>query len=211
MAARQSGFTLIELLVVIAIIGILAAMLFPVFAKAREKGRQVVCMSNLRQIGMSSQMYVQDHTERLPARIDGTPYTKSDQIFVCPSARYSTGPDAPTAQLDTSYADNGAIVGRSIVSFPYPDMLIYLQEDLYRTNTAYLRPEPTAGGFTRWHELDNGRERFSSIHFEGGNLLFCDGHVKWRKGAALRSGDFGLIPDNHTWSNPPDTIYTAAF
>src|SRR5580704_601587 len=61
--SRRRGFTLIELLVVIAIIGILAAILFPVFASAREKARQITCLSNLRQIGLASLQYVQDYDE----------------------------------------------------------------------------------------------------------------------------------------------------
>src|SRR5947207_1777505 len=63
---RRPGFTLIELLVVIAIIAILAAILFPVFAQAREKARQTTCLSNLRQMGWGLQMYGQDYDERMP-------------------------------------------------------------------------------------------------------------------------------------------------
>ncbi len=62
----RRGFTLIELLVVIAIIAILAAILFPVFAKAREKARQSSCLSNLKQIGLATLQYVQDYDETLP-------------------------------------------------------------------------------------------------------------------------------------------------
>jgi prepilin-type N-terminal cleavage/methylation domain-containing protein/prepilin-type processing-associated H-X9-DG protein len=63
---RRRGFTLIELLVVIAIIAILAAILFPVFAQAREKGRQAVCLSNLKQMALGMRMYVQDYDELYP-------------------------------------------------------------------------------------------------------------------------------------------------
>jgi prepilin-type N-terminal cleavage/methylation domain-containing protein len=61
---RRTGFTLIELLVVIAVIAILAAILFPVFAQAREKARSAMCSSNLRQIGLALTMYRQDYDER---------------------------------------------------------------------------------------------------------------------------------------------------
>jgi prepilin-type N-terminal cleavage/methylation domain-containing protein len=63
---QRGGFTLIELLVVIAIIAILAAILFPVFAQAREKARQTTCVSNLKQIGTAFMMYVQDYDETYP-------------------------------------------------------------------------------------------------------------------------------------------------
>src|SRR6266542_2775355 len=65
-ATRRPAFTLIELLVVIAIVAILAAILFPVFAAARERGRIATCASNVRQIGLASHMYAQDYDERLP-------------------------------------------------------------------------------------------------------------------------------------------------
>jgi prepilin-type N-terminal cleavage/methylation domain-containing protein len=83
----QRGFTLIELLVVIAIIAILAAILFPVFARAREKARQTTCMSNQRQIAVSAQMYAQDHQETLPGSASfWTNISVDDGIKVCPSA-----------------------------------------------------------------------------------------------------------------------------
>ena len=70
---HRRGFTLIELLVVIAIIAILAAILFPVFAKAREKARQSSCLSNLKQLGLGILSYAQDYDERFPMALAGGP------------------------------------------------------------------------------------------------------------------------------------------
>ena len=63
---RNHGFTLIELLVVIAIIAVLAALLFPAFAKAREQARQTTCLNNLRQVGLGIKSYIEDHDEQFP-------------------------------------------------------------------------------------------------------------------------------------------------
>ncbi len=118
---KRKGFTLIELLVVIAIIAILAAILFPVFAQAREKARQASCLSNLKQIGTATQMYAQDYDERMaawtfnnsPLGLWGTPewnnygwsyafffwqpYLKNVQIYNVP-AQTTTLPEPPTTR-----------------------------------------------------------------------------------------------------------------
>ena len=94
----SEGFTLIELLVVIAIIAILAAILFPIFAQAREKARQTACASNMRQMSIAVYIYTQDFDERLPLAATATatsflnwhdlvgPYVKNIQIWICPSS-----------------------------------------------------------------------------------------------------------------------------
>ena len=89
--AQRSGFTLIELLVVIAIIAILAAILFPVFARAREKARQTTCSSNQRQIAASIQMYAEDHDETLPSSSSIWSSINVDPgILICPTKGKST-------------------------------------------------------------------------------------------------------------------------
>ena len=113
-SAKPNGFTLIELLVVIAIIAILAAILFPVFAKAREKARQTSCASNMKQLGLGFTQYTQDNDELEPScygsQYSGLygwayqiyPYVKSVGVFHCP--------DDSTPQPSTSYGLNSNLV-----------------------------------------------------------------------------------------------------
>ncbi len=120
---RQKGFTLIELLVVIAIIAILAAILFPVFARAREKARAAACLSNCKQIGLALMMYAGDYDERLPCGLVGTgggnnpwwgigwagqtnPYLKSVGILKCPNDTNNPTVANGVQQYPISYAVN---------------------------------------------------------------------------------------------------------
>jgi prepilin-type N-terminal cleavage/methylation domain-containing protein/prepilin-type processing-associated H-X9-DG protein len=135
---RNRGFTLIELLVVIAIIAILAAILFPVFAQAREKARSISCLSNIKQTALASQMYVQDYDECFPINLyignsggpcmmtfyqEVAPYQKNGQILLCPSdskplnfpkafTTVSLPPPCPASPslVNVSYQPNYAVV-----------------------------------------------------------------------------------------------------
>jgi prepilin-type N-terminal cleavage/methylation domain-containing protein/prepilin-type processing-associated H-X9-DG protein len=112
---KRKAFTLIELLVVIAIIAILAAILFPVFAQAREKARQISCVSNMKQIGLGIMQYVQDNDEVYPMGCDNgwtmnwatgvQPYIKSYAVFRCPDDSGTTA----SGGVGISYAANGYI------------------------------------------------------------------------------------------------------
>jgi prepilin-type N-terminal cleavage/methylation domain-containing protein/prepilin-type processing-associated H-X9-DG protein len=115
---KKRGFTLIELLVVVAIIALLAAILFPVFARAREQARKASCQSNLKQLGLAVAMYIQDYDGMYPYAYMGyynaagqpmywfnlyDPYVKNKQVWICPTARQQASTD-----IRTTYGVNGA-------------------------------------------------------------------------------------------------------
>ena len=129
--STASAFTLIELLVVIAIIAILAAILFPVFAQAREKARQASCLSNTKQLGLAVYQYFQDYDEVAPngnyksGAVGGWagqiyPYTKSNIVFRCPSdtidPRNKENPSSYAMNSDFTMGGNGACTG---TVYPY--------------------------------------------------------------------------------------------
>ena len=173
----RRGFTLIELLVVIAIIAILAAILFPVFAKAREKARQSSCLSNVKQLMLAALSYAQDYDETLPCQTMSPtstegypmwydlfqPYTKNDQLKKCPSwAANSMGYGWHVQISRTGYA-LGSIVKPS--------------ETILCCDVNSTRGFLRAGLGTCSHgDCVNGR--FDPRHNEFGNCGFADGHVK---------------------------------
>lgn len=130
MTHNRRGFTLIELLVVIAIIAILAAILFPVFARARENARRASCQSNLKQIGLGVMQYVQDYDEHYPMAWFGQynsathydvitaldPYTKSAQIWNCPSRSTSVNGTLSTTLRRLDYGYHGHLFGLECVT-----------------------------------------------------------------------------------------------
>jgi prepilin-type N-terminal cleavage/methylation domain-containing protein/prepilin-type processing-associated H-X9-DG protein len=226
---RRQGFTLIELLVVIAIIAILAAILFPVFAMAREKARQTGCLSNMKQMGLALDMYVQSYDEMLPPYYDAVydfgnpdpatrlkgdgawhvnylwclqPYLKNQQIEACPSMWRSEGgsggigSQAFTPYSKASYMGNGAVMGRPLAVISRPSETVYMQEYRYWTRVAWLRPACTGNNCSGWcwWGADNSIPGYSNVHFGGANFVLADGHAKYKRNSAIRSGDFGLSP-----------------
>jgi prepilin-type N-terminal cleavage/methylation domain-containing protein/prepilin-type processing-associated H-X9-DG protein len=168
--ADPSGFTLIELLVVVAIIAILAAILFPVFAQAREKARQTGCLSHLKQIGTAAQMYAQDYEEVLPGTELGegegeyfwiemlSPYTRNREIARCPSASVPVAyqPDGVSEEFSYSYAMNDIHdgSGRGIgAAFQPLAAITYPADTLFIVDGWPVASEETAGGYPERHEI----------------------------------------------------------
>jgi len=195
------GFTLIELLVVIAIISILASILFPVFARARENARRASCMSNVKQIALGFMMYTQDYDGRFPYYSGGGemgfvyPYVKNNQVFRCPSSGlvdqhdtdvssyYSTDYGMPASYDSSSWPRAIILSGGSpqlLSAIPEPSITCLLGETRYASTTLNY-------GFDRFEAktfpdkgIFNGLPQ-TERHLGGSNYAYVDGHVKWLK------------------------------
>jgi prepilin-type N-terminal cleavage/methylation domain-containing protein/prepilin-type processing-associated H-X9-DG protein len=202
------GFTLIELLVVIAIIAILAAILFPVFAQAREKARQTSCSSNLKQLGTAMMMYVQDYDESYPKvwyAPEGhwanviLPYLGQGKqiwtggIMLCPSAAYRGWAYAMSTQLD---GKSQAVVTRpaDVVAFAEA-----VQVKDWKSTAAHLETNKDCWGGENGNGVGPKIKDDDNVtppsgcysmpryrHSDGVNLTFGDGHVKWMRKGSLR-------------------------
>jgi prepilin-type N-terminal cleavage/methylation domain-containing protein/prepilin-type processing-associated H-X9-DG protein len=190
MRRQGSGFTVIELLVVIAIIGVVAALLFPLFSRARASARRAMCGSNMRQITLAAFIYTQDHDEVLPSQpmvpgdpsdgqpiraIGGTganyydatlPYVKSPPLWLCPST---------TGDGYMAYHMNGLLItpaGLGLAALSEPARTLFLVEGapFRRWDKAYLRPNQEGG---------NSFDGPIGMHPPGANAALADGHVKW--------------------------------
>ncbi|NUQ00593.1 MAG: prepilin-type N-terminal cleavage/methylation domain-containing protein [Armatimonadetes bacterium] len=203
---RRRAFTLIELLVVIAIIAILAAILFPVFAKAREKARQSSCGQNVKQLMVAMLQYAQDYDERFNRNdcltfmavpgaggaADGCnvnwwrfpimPYIKNFQILICPSATYYN-PTSPSSQLINNYGMNGNLVSRPMAEIRSPAEVIANGDCLHWTGPGCTNYSwyayASRSGWTDPCASATYRSADYTRHNEGSNLGFADGHLKW--------------------------------
>jgi prepilin-type N-terminal cleavage/methylation domain-containing protein/prepilin-type processing-associated H-X9-DG protein len=223
---NRRGFTLIELLITITIISLLAAILFPVFGRARANARRSACLSNMKQLGLGLMQYTQDYDERLPGNevaagginqpqgwlqpatpgVPETyrnwareimPYVKSTQIYMCGESkpRSQDGPAGGTTEVpapggNTNYLMNGVVDSVGLSTIQSPADLIFLHEVRNFNRVAQVRPTRIAGSnppqaTTFQHAY------YDRLHFDGANLLFCDGHVKWQRRDSIRFAQFG--------------------
>lgn len=188
----RKGFTLVELLIVIAVISLLAAILFPVFNRARENARRSSCLSNQKQIGLAFLQYVQDYDERIPNRALGNinlqdsdmlqPYLKSLQVFACPSQTTVTD----SSGVDIAQRPNGV----NAVSYAYsfkladtatPNHLAAIPEISRTTLICDIRGSVDRSAPLNYLNSTGGNRRFEPAmrHLDGAGMTFLDGHVKW--------------------------------
>jgi len=217
---RAKGFTLIELLVVIAIIAILAAILFPVFARAREKARQASCMSNVKQIALGILMYAQDYDETLPRNaiagnpISGAsgairwpalimPYVKNTQIFTCPSdKKYGLVLNDPYWQPPGNSEQCGYGLGCHIYGVALGMIAKPAETILIADSRSYM---VKASGQT-WGSEPAGTRPVYYRHNQMANFGFCDGHAKaMNKNSAEVTG---TVEDGQSLSGVSATSFT---
>ncbi|MEN6400409.1 MAG: DUF1559 domain-containing protein [Armatimonadia bacterium] len=197
----RRGFTLIELLVVIAIIAILAAILFPVFAKAREKARQSSCLSNVKQINLACLQYAQDFDEHLPYFLtnpaQGEPwwtvtqaYTKNEQILWCPSMSHTTpstvywGKYYPYPNYGMNAGIQGYAGGMPLGLVQRPAEKVMIADSCHAMGDVWRFAWPLAPGAwnttpTKCSAAQTNRLDSYCPHNGGSNYGFVDGHAKW--------------------------------
>lgn len=218
---QRTGFTLIELLVVVAIISLLAAILFPVFARARENARRASCLSNGKQIGLGLMMYTQDNDEKLPLDYVvgvGTwsaqlmPYIKSTQAFICPSAtpgqHWWCGPTNSNASASGSWGYNYFIgisnsTGTPLASIDevaktisIAEITRYVNSEVYYVPTQWSLNAVPLYGAQCGYQVNNRGDQAAFRHFDGTVAVFMDGHVKWMKKSAIEDYNGDGVIDN---------------
>jgi prepilin-type N-terminal cleavage/methylation domain-containing protein/prepilin-type processing-associated H-X9-DG protein len=173
MVRRMShAFTLIELLVVIAIVGVLAALLMPAFGRAKESARGAACLSNLRQIGIGLQLYVQENNNRMPNLRDRTTDTNPPPVGVLPTVEVTLSNYVGNVRIFQCPSDRKGIYEQTGSSYGWNSLLNGQDADNLRVLMLNLGTSHTPVMFDK--------EAFHSARGEkkGVNYLYADGHIK---------------------------------
>jgi len=187
MKTRGAGFTLIELLVVIAIIAILAAILFPVFARAREKAKQASCLANVKQITLAMLMYAEDYDGTTPPCPGDwynlvVPYVNNKQLFTCPSFSASVVTGQRFSQ-PVNYVYSCRVSSWKLDGFSYPANTGFITEG---TGVGWGDASTIQIPLQDWVAMEGGcPPELNGVpwyyHNGGLNVGFVDGHAKWIK------------------------------
>jgi prepilin-type N-terminal cleavage/methylation domain-containing protein/prepilin-type processing-associated H-X9-DG protein len=220
MHTSRRGFTLIELLVVIAIIAILAAILFPVFARAKAKARQTQCLSNMKQLGLAMIAYAADYDQLLPMWMDlahniyatppGTKPSDADAPATNPPGYTSWDtaigpylknqqilicPDNPLGQAGNirGYAEPQYVSGAGTEQPPNPVATVLLAE-----KGAYVPGAWSDAAMESFYQMGASKDYPTDLnkmpHNDGKNFAFLDGHAKWYH---VDTGPFSMNPGGH--------------
>ncbi len=236
-SGKGFAFTLIELLVVIAIIAILAAILFPVFAQAREKARQTACLSNMKQIALGIVQYTQDYDELLPPSRNNSmgvvtpwhwliqPYVKNLQVFKCPSNQQTGGvvntPTGGMPLIPRSYYSNAGYENRSLGAGGNRPMADTFSESLAAldavASTILIVERNDTSASANNDKLNDSREIFDTAtnrsnltnHTGMSIYVFADGHAKAMKPTATIQPLNMWVINNQATTPPSNEFRTA--
>jgi prepilin-type processing-associated H-X9-DG protein len=187
----RRAFTLVEFLIIVGVLLVIAAILFPIFARARRTDRKSSCSSNLKQISLGFRQYTQDYDENYPPVVASAqsgyfgwadllqPYLKSTMIYQCPSEENDVKGSNPRASGYTDYWMNARVAGRKLEELTHIDKTLICGD-------GNAGADPTDARYALHTFPQEWLAPSYNRHLEGLNYAFVDGQVKWYKPTAIR-------------------------
>jgi len=191
-AMRRQGLTWIEVIVVLAAVGLLVALVMPVFVKSRQNNQKTACLSNLHAIGMAIKQYLGDNSDSFPL-VNGNkrhfgwadavrPYLKDAQLFQCPTDNtWPAASDGPKSRNYTDYFYNARLNGQNESRLQYIASTIMLGESIPGDARQASSGPLNSAGFHQFRDPTGAPIGAATRHLDGSNVVFADGHGKWIK------------------------------